>query len=219
MPRLAHAQAAPAAEQTVPLDPIVVEGQGEAATGPVRGIIATRSASGSKTDTPLIETPQAITVIGAEQIDLQKPTSVVQATRYAPGIRSESFGADARNDWFIIRGFPQQQTGYFLDGTQLFSTAFATWRLEPWSLERVEVLRGPASTLYGGGDPGGLINAVSKRPPTVFSGAAETGIDSHGNGYGAIDVGGPIGQSGQWFYRLTALGRAGGTQTDYTNNE
>ncbi|WP_163497422.1 TonB-dependent receptor plug domain-containing protein, partial [Escherichia coli] len=84
------------------------------------------------------------------------------------------------------------------------------------SLERIEVLRGPASTLYGGGDPGGLINAVSKKPPTVSGGAAETGIDSHGNGYGAIDVGGPIGQSGQWFYRLTALGRAGGTQTDYT---
>lgn len=213
------AQTASSAPAT-PLGEVLVEGQGrEDPQGPVRGVVATRSATAAKTNTSLMETPQAVGVVGAEQIRLQQAQTVVEATRYSAGIRSETYGADARNDWFLIRGFPQQTTGYFLDGLQLYSTSFATWKLEPWSLERIEILRGPASTLYGGGDPGGIINAISKRPPSTFSGTAETGIDSFGNAYGALDIGGPVDASGKWFYRLTTLGRLGGTQTDYTEND
>ncbi|AVO44166.1 TonB-dependent siderophore receptor [Phreatobacter cathodiphilus] len=218
---VAKAQTQPVSAQgATALGEVVIEREGnEDPLGPVRGVVANRSATATKTNTPILETPQAIGVVGAEQMRLQQPTTVTEATRYSAGVRSETFGADARNDWFLIRGFPQQTTGYFLDGLQLYSTSFATWKLDPWSLERIEILRGPASTLYGGGDPGGIINAISRRPPSTFGGRAETGIDSFGNAYGALDVGGPVDASGKWLYRLSMIGRLGGTQTDYTEND
>ncbi|MBM6593315.1 TonB-dependent siderophore receptor [Microvirga pudoricolor] len=218
----ALAQTAPAANGATQLETITVEGQGETATGPVNGYVATRSASGSKTDTPVIETPQAISVVGRQQIEDQRAQSVVEATRYSPGIRSESFGSDPRNDWFLIRGFPAQTSGYYLDGLQLYSTSFATFKLEPWGLERIEVLRGPSSVLYGGGNPGGLINAISKKPTTTPQGMVEFGINNYGNAYGAFDVSGPlaVGAGGnQLFYRVLGLGRVGGTQTEYTDED
>lgn len=187
--------------------------------GPGNGIVAGRTTSGSKTDTPIIEIPQGISVVTSEQIRDMGATSVVEATRYAPGVRSESFGSDTRNDWFLVRGFSAQETGYYLDGLQLFSTAFATWRLEPWGLDRIEVLRGPSSVLYGGGNPGGLINAVSKRPGPGLENSVSTGIDEFGNAYAATDLSGQLGGSGEVFYRLNMLGRTGGTQVDHVDND
>jgi iron complex outermembrane recepter protein len=189
--------------------------------GSVAGYVATRSVSSTKTDTPIIRTPQAISVVGRQQLDDQKPTTLAEATRYAPGIRGETFGADPRNDWFLIRGFTAQESGYFLDGLQLFTSAFATWKLEPFGLERLEILRGPNSGLYGGASPGGIINGVSKRPPLVPIRYVEAGVDNFGNAYAGFDIGGPIeaGTEGKLFYRLVGLGRAGGTQVDFVNND
>lgn len=186
---------------------------------PGTGIVAKQTTSGTKTDTPIIEIPQGISVIDAEQIQDMGATSVVEATRYAPGIRSESFGDDTRNDWFLIRGFTAQETGYYLDGLQLFSTAFATWRLEPWGLDRIEIIRGPSSVLYGGGNPGGLINAVSKRPGPNLDNAVSTGIDEYGNAFAATDLSGQIGTGGHLFYRLNVLGKDGGTQVDHVDDD
>ncbi|MBS0232507.1 MAG: TonB-dependent siderophore receptor [Proteobacteria bacterium] len=194
-------------------------GESENPKGPGKGIVAERTTSGSKTDTPIIEIPQGISVVTGEQIRDMGAMSVVEATRYAPGIRSETFGSDTRNDWFLVRGFSAQETGYYLDGLQLFSTAFATWRLEPWGLDRIEIIRGPSSVLYGGGNPGGLINAVSKRPGLGLDNAISTGIDEFGNAYAATDLSGQLGGSGEVFYRLNMLGKTGGTQVDDVDND
>ncbi|MCB5176700.1 TonB-dependent siderophore receptor [Microvirga lenta] len=206
----------------IALETVTVTERGETATGPVQGYVATRSASGSKTDTPIIETPQAVSVVGREQIEEQGAQSVVEATRYSPGIRSETFGGDVRNDWFLIRGFTAQATGYYLNGLQLFSTSFATFRLEPYGLERIEVLRGPSSVLYGGTNPGGLINAISKMPTSEPLRRVDVGVNSFGNVFGAFDLSGPVAMGGdgsQFFYRLTGLGKIGDTQTDYTRDD
>src|SRR5687767_2536327 len=127
---LAQDNAPSAAE--IQLEAVVVTGQAESATGPVDGYVATRTTSGSKTDTAILETPQAVSVVGREQIEEQGAQSVVEATRYSPGIRSETYGDDPRSDWFLIRGFTAQETGYYLDSLQLFSTSFATFKLEPY---------------------------------------------------------------------------------------
>jgi iron complex outermembrane receptor protein len=79
--------------------------------GPIDGYVAQTSMTGTKTNTPLMETPQAISVVGAEQIRDQKPANVAEALRYAPGVGAETFGADTRNDWFKIRGFDAQDVG------------------------------------------------------------------------------------------------------------
>jgi len=217
----AHAQSAAQTGQTIQLEAVTVTEQRESATGPVNGYVATRSASGSKTDTPILEMPQAVSVVGREQIVDQGAQSVVEATRYSPGIRSESFGGDTRNDWFLIRGFTSQTTGYYLDSLQLFSTAFATFKLEPYGLERIEILRGPSSVLYGGTNPGGLVNAISKKPPMVPVREITVGVNSFGNTYGAFDLGGPVavnGDGSQFYYRVVGLGRVGDTQVDHTDD-
>jgi iron complex outermembrane recepter protein len=218
---------------TVQLDTVTVSGgnsgrnnpgaavKGDTATGPVNGYVATKSNAGTKTSTPINETPQAISVIGAQQIRDQAATTVDEATRYAPGVHSQTFGGDGRNDWFLIRGFSEQNTGYYLDGLQLLSpaSAFATYKLDPWGLERIDIVRGPAAVLYGGGDPGGIINAVSKMPTFTNFGTIQSGFNNWGNVYTEFDVGGVAGANKEWSYRIDGEGHLGGTQVDHTSDD
>ena len=215
--------AAEAQQAAVELAPIDVQGTPkagtayQAASGPVKGFTATESTAGTKTGTRLDRTPASVSVVGAEQIRDTQSESVPEALRYTPGVQADSFGFDPRNDWFQIRGFAAQDTGYFLDGLQLFSPGFATFRVEPYGLERLDILRGPASTLYGGSGPGGLIDAISKRPTLVPFHQVTVGVDNYGNAYGAFDLSGPVSQGSPWSYRLTGLGRGGGTQVDHVD--
>ena len=199
------------------IEPAPALAASDAARGPVNGYVATTSASATKTATPLNETPQAITVIGAKQIRDTGAETFDQALQYSPGVRGQTFGLDYRNDWFLLRGFPAQETGYFLDGLQLFSFGYSYFQLEPWGLERIEVLRGPSSSLYGGGSAGGIVNAISKLPTFTRFGVVEVGVNEFGNAYGAFDVGDVGGDRNEWSYRVVGLGRAGGTQIDFTD--
>jgi iron complex outermembrane receptor protein len=213
------------AGSTVQLDTVEVSGRNvnrtnavrDTATGPVNGYNATRSSAATKTGAPINETPQAISVIGAQQIRDQAATTIDEATRYAPGVHSQTFGQDARNDWFLIRGFSEQNTGYYLDGLQLLSpaSAFATYKLDPWGVERIDIVRGPASVLYGGADPGGIINAVSKMPTFTNFGTLQASINNWGNGGPAFDVGG-VTPDKHWSWRVAGEGHLGGTQVDHS---
>ncbi|WP_338827035.1 TonB-dependent siderophore receptor [Bradyrhizobium sp. 27S5] len=190
----------------------------ERANGPVIGYLARQSSSGTKTSTPIIQTPQSVTVISAEQIRDQKIVSKFdEVLRYTPGVVGGTYGADFRNDWFLIRGFPAQNESLFLDGLQLFYTSYASWKLQPFNLERVEVLRGPSGILYGGSAPGGLVNAISKLPSAEPIRYIETGINNFGNAYTQFDIGGAAAQpgGGQVQYRLVGQAQGGSTQTDY----
>jgi iron complex outermembrane recepter protein len=194
--------------------------RGQDPRGPINGYVAERSLTGTKTDTPLMETPQAISVIGREEIRDQKPNSLAEALRYAPGVRSETFGADTRNDWFKIRGFDAQDVGLFADGLQLSTFAFATWKFQPVNIERIDILRGPSAVLYGGSGPGGLVNVISRTPGFVPSNYVEAGVNSYGNGYLSFDFTGPVatpsGPSNELYYRLLGTVKGGNTQTDFT---
>jgi len=208
------------AQSSTDLPTINVEGEG--GESPIVGYVATRQTSATKTDTPWIETPQAVTTIGEEQIRDQKPSQFNEILRYAPGIRSETFGYDPRNDWFLIRGFPSQNEAIFLDGLQLFYTSFGSWKLDPFALERLEVIRGPSSVLYGGGSPGGVVNAISKMPPSDPLRYLEAGVNNYGHRYVAFDIGGPspiTTEMGQFLYRLTGRVRGGDTQVDFTKDD
>ncbi len=151
--------------------------------GAVQGYVAGRSMAGTKTNTSIMETPQSLSVIGSEQIRDQKPGKFDEILRYTPGVVAGTFGADPRNDWFLIRGFKSDDVGLFLDGLQLFYTSFASWKLQPFNLARVEVLRGPSAVLYGGSSPSGIVNAVSKTPPAEPIRYLETGVTNFGNAY------------------------------------
>ncbi|WFU20557.1 TonB-dependent siderophore receptor [Bradyrhizobium sp. CB3481] len=189
--------------------------------GAVQGYVAGHSMAGTKTNTPIMETPQSLSVIGSEQIRDQKPGKFDEILRYTPGVVAGTFGADTRNDWFLIRGFKSEDVGLFLDGLQLFYTSYASWKLQPFNLERVEVLRGPSAVLYGGSSPSGIVNAVSKTPPVAPIRYLETGVNNFGNAYLGFDFGGPVATApgnGQLFYRVVGQVQNGGTQVDFTPN-
>jgi iron complex outermembrane recepter protein len=187
--------------------------------GSFQGYVAGRSMAGTKTNTPIMQTPQSLSVIGSEQIRDQKPGKFDEILRYTPGVVAGTFGADTRNDWFLIRGFKSDDIGLFLDGLQLFYTSYASWKLPPFNLARVEVLRGPSAVLYGGSSPSGIVNAVSKMPPAEPIRYIETGVNNFGNAYVSFDVGGPVATApgnGQLFYRVVGQVQNGGTQVDFT---
>jgi iron complex outermembrane receptor protein len=178
----------------------------------VDGYVATRSGTGTKTDTPLIETPQAISVVTQDQIQAQAAQSVSQATRYTSGVVGERNGADGRFDQVYVRGFLADQ---YLDSLRVASGTFAYTLVDPFNLERLEVLHGPASVLYGQASPGGVVNMVSKRPTTEPYQEMFVSTGSYGRVQSGIDVSGPLDKNKEFLYRLTASGYDVGSQVDH----
>lgn len=208
------------AENPTRLEEVRVEQGGSNATAkgtgvePVNGVVAKSTRTGSKAATDLNEIPQSVSVVGREQIDDQSPQKIDEALRYVAGVNASTFGTDSDTDWLFIRGFQADQTGVFLDGLSLFQTGFGTFLVDPFFLERIEVIKGPSSALYGGANPGGFVNFVSKRPTDEPLRYVETGINSFGNGYLGLDFGDKLGDSDAMNYRLTGKISGGGWETD-----
>jgi iron complex outermembrane receptor protein len=195
-----------------------LEVQGRVPYQPERGLTARQATTGTKTDTPLIETPQAISVITRDQMDLRQVQSLSEAMYYTPGIRYDAYGDNARYDWFYLRGFRADTTGVFLDGLR-FDAGALTGRPEAWGMERIEVLRGPSSVLFGQNAPGGIVNMVQRRPTDVPQGEVRLSAGSHDRLQGAFTTSGPLTQDGTWSYSLTGLLRQSNTQVDHTPDD
>ena len=199
-----------ATDNAVTLAPVTVnaEGIGESAYGPVEGFTAKRSATGSKTDTPILEIPQSISVITADQVKTTGATTLKEALSYTPGVSATPWGNDSQYDWVYLRGFDAYSPGFYQDGLQLRNSGnWAVWQTENYGIERIEYLRGPSSVLYGQNSAGGLINVVSKRPTQdpIREISAQIGTDNRKQI--ATDLSGQADDDGKWLYRLTALKR------------
>jgi len=190
---------------------------GERANGPVVGYLATQSATGTKTDTPILTTPQSISVVTKDQIADQGAQNLVEALRYTPGVSLDTFGATTLFDAVKLRGFDAPR---YLDGLRLPldpGTQFAFPRIETYGLERIEVLRGPASGLYGQTDPGGLINMISKRPTATPQHEIIGTFGSFNRFQGAFDSSGPLDRNGEFLYRVVGLGYSTDGQQDFVH--
>lgn len=213
-----HAQTAEPTEAPTATLPVVraLAGQ-ESATGPVEGYRAKRAASASKTDTPLAETPQSVTVVTRDQIVDQGATNIQDALGYAAGVRSDAYGLDSRTDSVRIRGaYPDE----YLDGLRkLFNWYTSNARTEPYTLERIEVLRGPAAMLYGQGSTGGVVNMVSKRPQADAQNEIGVQFGSWNRKQLQADFTGALSADGQWLYRLVAVARDADTQVDHVRDD
>ena len=203
----------------IPLDPVRVEGRSENPFGPIDGYVANIGTTGTKTGTPLIETPQSITIITRDRLDAQDADTINEALRYVPGVLGEAFGFDSRVDFLQYRGLDEGGVGVFRDGLALRSRGFAEFRPDLYGAERVEVLRGPASVLYGQGAPGGLLNVVSKQPTREAFGELEVEAGSFDHYEGKFDLGGPIPGTDSLSFRLTGLFRESGTQIDFIDDD
>lgn len=213
----------------VRLGPVRVEGDSAAssptasqfatATGPVGSYVARRSASATKTDTPLIETPASISVVTREQMDVQQVKTISQALRYTAGVTADIAGSQVIADQFIVRGFQQGAGRVLKDGLRMFPSDYLGWDApEPYGLERVEILRGASSVLYGASDPGGQINLISKRAPQEPLYQLQLQRGSFDYWHAAGDIGGPLDKDGTLSYRLTGLYRESDAQVDFIHN-
>lgn len=184
------------------------------------GFVPATLAAGSKIGAAPLETPQSVSIITQDQLEVQDANTLAEALRYTPGVQGEAWGFEPRFTWLKIRGFDATQTGLYRDGLQLRNVNYAVgYNVETYGMERVEVLRGPASVLYGAGSPGGLVSFSSKRPTQVAQ--REVGVEggSFGRLQAQADLSGPFDAEGRFAYRLTGLYRSSETQVDFVDND
>ncbi|WP_375188151.1 TonB-dependent siderophore receptor [Sphingobium yanoikuyae] len=205
---IVHAQAAPAEANR---DDIIIV----TATGQSSAISTNKSA------TPIIESPQSISIISREEINLRASPTIADALAYTAGVQSESWGVDSRVDEVSVRGFGAggfSSNNNFVDGLRLPSGGQWTRPgFDSYALEQIEVLKGPSGALYGQTAPGGLVNIVTKRPTDEFQAnvmlqaIGTTDLDNW-NYQAAADVSGPI--TSTLSGRIVGLSRYGDTQVE-----
>ncbi|PVZ37024.1 TonB-dependent siderophore receptor [Pseudomonas sp. CC120222-01a] len=188
----------------------------ESAWGPVDGYLAKRTAAGTKTDTALVEVPRSISVATRQQMSDRGVHSLDDAVKYMPGIVSASFGSDTRYDWMRVRGFEPTQ---FLDGLPLPRGVYANPKAETWNLDRLALLRGPASSIYGQTPPGGLLDMVSRRPQAESAHEIELQYGSDNHRQINFASTGKIDDEGRFLYGVSGVIRDGGTQIDHIDDK
>ncbi|CAH0192728.1 TonB-dependent siderophore receptor [Pseudomonas brassicacearum] len=212
------------AEEPIPAAPATLELQAtdivgtadyESAQGPVKGYHATRSASATRTDTAIHETPQSISVVSRDVVEDLGATRLQDALDYAGGVgRGNNFGGQGLTT-FTVRGFT---TGEFYRNGFPINRGYPNMP-DANTIERLEVLRGPATMLYGRGDPGGTFNVVSKQPLAERTVTLGSQVSDQGMRRGTLDASGPLDEEGRLAYRLNVIGEGGDTFRDHVETE
>ncbi|RLP52895.1 MAG: TonB-dependent siderophore receptor [Ketobacter sp.] len=195
------------------LAPIIVDAKA-LADDDANSTVAKELWVGGKVATSLLDTPASVTVITEKEIAQRNANNTEEVLQYTPGILTDYYGTDDRNDYFKIRGF---QATTYRDGLTLGSMRGV--REDAYAYESVEVLRGANSTLFGAADPGGSVNFVSKRPK----------FDSFGQGYltygsfdhieAGIDVGDMLNEDETLAYRFTGKIKESEREYDYSKDD
>ncbi|MFJ1211648.1 TonB-dependent siderophore receptor [Burkholderia pyrrocinia] len=209
----AHAQASNSAAApqagtaAAVLPPIDVTGK---AGGSSVGLVGLRTTAGTKTDTPVAEIPQTINIVTAQQIEMTGAADLNQALRYVPGFAT--FGADSRTDWYAaLRGFTPT---LYVDGVPAPNTAvIANWRVDPYTIDSIAVLRGPTSVLYGAGEPGAIVDAHTKLADGERVREAGVQIGNDARKQFMLDVGDRLDPDGRYAYRFVGVARDGNAVT------
>jgi iron complex outermembrane receptor protein len=185
------------------LKTVKVEADAEVADGPVEGYRATRSATGTKTDTSLIQTPVSVQVVSREVMDDQQVLTLADAVKNVSGVYTRQ-GPDGNTmDSFNIRGFQvHSYGGSYMDGVKDFSRS----PKETAGLERIEVLKGPAAIMYGRIEPGGMINRVSKKPQADQFTKIQQQLGSDNYLRTTVDTNGVLSNDESWLYRVNIAG-------------
>ena len=213
-PAVVSANDEPPAEPLA-LEEMQVTASAERADGPVQGYRATRSASATRTDTAIHETPQSISVVPAQVVEDVGATRLEDALDYAGGVeRGNNFGGQGLTE-FLVRGFSTQE---------FYRNGFAVNRGYPnmpdaSTLERIELLRGPASMLYGRGDPGGTFNIVSKQPQAERRTVLGSQVNTDGLRRGTLDTTGALDESAAFTYRLNLVAEGSDSFRDHVESE
>lgn len=201
-------EAAAQTNEPIVLDAIVLHAEGSGVSG-FDGYVAADSQSATKTATPLIETPRSVEVVGRDEMEQRDASTVVEALRYSSGIATGLSGLDPRFDQYKLRGFSGTISADFRDGMRQVPGSYGTFRTDLWALERVDVVKGADSAMYGQMTPAGLINRISKRPTGQRIRNFTSRVTNHGGAQAGFDIGDLLSADGDLSYRLVGLARGG----------
>ncbi|WP_426811280.1 TonB-dependent siderophore receptor [Pseudomonas sp. WOUb67] len=203
------------------LDPTSIDASAaQSAFAPVQGYFASNASSATKTDRPILETAQSISVVTADQIADRKVDRVEDAVAYTSGVRVGASGLDPRFDMISIRGFETTIGADFLDGLRQPGSGWLSLpQTEAYNLERIEVLKGPSSVMYGQISPGGMVNRVSKRPSLLAKNEVQVQAGNYNHQQGQFDLGGKLDESGDVLYRVVGVYRDAENYIEQLNND
>ena len=214
----ADASAGQSADAGLTLDNIEIKAapQVETGDGPVKGYVAKRTTTGTKTDTPINEIPQTISVITRDEMDQRGVQDFNSAVAYTPGIRAIDYAGGQGAPDIFLRGFRAFNLfGIYQDGLRTGFNQYDT-NFETFGLERIDVVKGPASVLYGQMSPGGVVNLTSKRPQDEAIHHIEYQAGSYGRQQFGIDLNDRLTDDGSLIGRLVMLRRDSCTQVDHS---
>ncbi|MFP1682140.1 TonB-dependent siderophore receptor [Alloalcanivorax sp. C16-1] len=182
--------------------------------------VAVNAEAATKVDTPTLETPQSISVVRRAQIEEQGSDTVQQSLRYTPGVFTDQIGASKRYDYVSLRGFSDDSIdNIYLDGLKTMGDGgtFSSMQVDPYFLERVEIVKGPTSVLYGRASPGGLVNLTSKKPLFETRQELRFGVGDHDYRSAGFDFSGPV--NDRVAYRIVGLTEKSDTQFDHLEQQ
>lgn len=217
----AQESGAPASGGTTVLEQITLSDKAaqSASEEDSKTVVAKRSSGATKTDTPLIETPRSVSVVTRKEMEQRGAQDIIEAVRYSAGVTTGGYGFDPRFDQIYIRGYGTTTIGDYKDGLRQPYMNYGTFRTDPYSLERVEVIKGPVSVLYGAGTPAGIINKVSKLPTEEKIREVELLYGTQDRAQAAFDFSGPVQEgSNDLLYRVVGLARNGETNFDIADD-
>ncbi|MCP1326244.1 TonB-dependent siderophore receptor [Halomonas sp. 707D4] len=198
------------------------DAQAQTVSSKLATVTVTAQQAATKVATPFLETPQSVSTITGEQMQRRGVDTVQRAADYTPGVYTNQVGASNRFDYLVLRGFSDGSlSNTFLDGLKLMGDAnsHSTMRIDPWFLDSIEVVRGPASVLYGRASPGGVVALNSKRPEFEQSGELRFRVGNNHQRSAAFDLTGPLGDTQRVAFRLTGIAHASDTQFDTAREE
>ncbi|WP_199259052.1 TonB-dependent siderophore receptor [Paracoccus binzhouensis] len=195
------------------LSPVIINASG-AFDDDANSIVASELWTGGKVATSILDTPASVSVITEKEMRDRRATTLEEVLSYSAGIHTDYYGTDDRNEYYLVRGF---QATTYRDGLTLGS--MRATREEPYAYERVEVIRGGNSTLFGTSDPGGTINFVTKQPRFERFGEVYGSIGSPRNAEYGFDAGDTLNAEQTLAYRLTAKVQDGERDYDHSRND
>nr|WP_064250535.1 TonB-dependent siderophore receptor [Rhizobium leguminosarum]OAP89281.1 ligand-gated channel [Rhizobium leguminosarum] len=215
----ASAQSASTDGSATTLEPIVIQGASSDSKTDWTSVAAKNSSAATKINTPLVETPRSVSVTTEKEIEQRGAQSIIEAVRYSAGVTTGPNGFDPRFDQIFIRGFNVTTVGDYRDSLRQPYINYGMFRTDPYQLQRVEVIKGPVSVLYGSGSPGGLVNKISKLPTEEPIREVGVSYSTKDRAQAMFDFGGPISEDNDDFlYRIVGLARRGDTNFDIADD-
>ncbi|GHC22266.1 TonB-dependent siderophore receptor [Aidingimonas halophila] len=178
-------------------------------------VTVTAQQAATKVETPFIETPQSVSTVSREEMDERGARTLRDAVQYTPGVYTNQVGASNRYDYMVMRGFSDGSLdNTYLDGLKVMgdTNGYSSMVVDPYFLENVEVVKGPASVLYGRSSPGGLVAMTSKQPQFDTQRQLRFSVGNNSQRSAAFDFTGPLDDERRAAYRVVGLASGADTQ-------